>query len=106
MAWIYLLVAGFFEIVWAFGLKQSLGWTKLWPSVWTLAALILSFSFLSQALKTIPMGTAYAVWMGIGAVGTAIVGMFFLGESREAGRVFCLFLIVAGIVGLKFFGSK
>lgn len=106
MAWFYLFVAGILEIVWAIGLKQTQGWTKLWPSVWTLAAMTVSFSLLSQALKTIPVGTGYAVWTGIGAVGTALVGMIWLGESREATRVFCLLLIVAGIAGLKLFGAK
>jgi quaternary ammonium compound-resistance protein SugE len=101
MAWIYLLIAGLLEIGWAIGMKYTEGFTKLGPSVATIIAMIASFSLLTEALKTIPVGTGYAVWTGIGAVGTAIVGMVFLGESREMLRIFCLLLIVAGIIGLK-----
>ena len=102
MGWIYLIIAGVLEIVWAIGLKYTVGFSKLWPSVATISAMAVSFGFLSAALKSIPLGTAYAVWTGIGAAGTAIVGMMFLGESREMMRVLCIFLIVAGVVGLKF----
>jgi quaternary ammonium compound-resistance protein SugE len=102
MAWTYLIIAGLLEIAWAIGLKYTQGFSKLWPSVWTLCAMILSFGLLSAALKTIPVGTGYAVWTGIGAAGTAIIGMAFLGESRELLRILCLLLIVAGVVGLKF----
>ena len=102
MAWIYLIVAGLLEIVWAIGLKYTEGFTRLWPSVVTLGAMFFSFALLSQALKTIPVGTGYAVWTGIGAAGTAVIGMIFLGESREALRIICLALIVAGVFGLKF----
>lgn len=101
MAWVLLFIAGLFEVVWAVGLKYTHGFTKLWPSVGTIAAMAISFLLLSQALKTIPVGTGYAVWTGIGAVGTVLVGMALLGEPRDAGRMFCLFLIIAGIVGLK-----
>jgi quaternary ammonium compound-resistance protein SugE len=101
MPWIYLLIAGLLEVGWAIGLKYSNGFTRLWPSVGTVAAMVVSFLFLSLALKTIPVGTGYAVWTGIGAVGTAILGMVLLGESRDVWRVLCLVLIVAGIVGLK-----
>lgn len=101
MEWTYLLIAGLFEVVWAVGLKYTEGWTRLWPGVGTLAAMILSFWFLSLALKGLPIGTAYAVWTGIGAVGTALIGILALGEPRDAARLACIFLIVAGIVGLK-----
>jgi len=102
MAWTYLIIAGLLEIGWAVGLKYTEGFSKLWPSVATLATMIASFALLSVALKTIPVGTGYAVWTGIGAAGTAIVGMIFLGESREVLRILCLVLIIAGVVGLKF----
>jgi quaternary ammonium compound-resistance protein SugE len=84
------------------GLKYTAGFSRLWPSVATIAMMIASFGLLAQALKTIPLGTGYAVWTGIGAAGTAIVGMVFLGESREVLRILCVVLIVAGVVGLKF----
>ena len=106
MPWIYLLIAGVLEIVWALGLKHTQGFTKLGPSVGTVAAMIASFVLLSRALQTIPLGTAYAVWTGIGAAGTAILGMVFLGESRDAPRLLCLVLIVAGVVGLKAFSPE
>ena len=101
MAWVVLFIAGLLEIGWAVGLKYTQGFTKLWPSVGTIAAMAASFLLLAQALKTIPVGTGYAVWTGIGAVGTVIVGMAFLGEPREIGRIVCLLLILVGIVGLK-----
>ena len=101
MAWFYLLIAGVMEVGWAAGLKYTEGFTRLGPSVLTLAAMAVSFGFLSLALKTIPLGTGYAVWTGIGAVGTAIFGIVVLGEPRTAARIGCLLLIVAGIVGLK-----
>lgn len=100
-AWACLVVAGLMEIVWAIGLKYTDGFTRLWPSVGTLAAMLVSFFLLAQALRTIPIGTGYAVWTGIGAVGTAILGMALLGEPRDLARVLCILLIVAGIVGLK-----
>ena len=101
MAWVVLFIAGLFEIGWAVGLKYTQGFTKLWPSVGTVGAMAVSFLLLAHALKTIPVGTAYAVWTGIGAVGTVVVGMAFLGEPREVGRIVCILLIVTGIVGLK-----
>lgn len=102
MAWTCLIIAGILEIGWAIGLKYTEGFSRLWPSVATLATMIASFALLSVALKTIPVGTGYAVWTGIGAAGTAIIGMAFLGESREELRVLCILLIVAGVLGLKF----
>ena len=101
MAWAYLTVAGLFEIGWAIGLKYSDGFSKLTPSVLTAISMVISLWLLSIAMKTIPVGTAYAVWTGIGAVGVAILGMVLFGESRETLRVICLFLIVTGIIGLK-----
>lgn len=99
--WLALLGAGLLEIAWAFGLKYSDGLTRFWPTVATLVAIALSFGLMAIALKSLPFGTAYAVWTGIGAVGTAILGMVLFGESREAARLVCIGLIVAGIVGLK-----
>lgn len=101
MAWIYLIIAGLLEIVWAIGLKHTEGFSRLWPSVATVGTMIASFILLSIALKTIPVGTGYAVWTGIGAAGTAVIGMMFLGEPREVLRILCIVLIVAGVVGLK-----
>ncbi|HZI33899.1 MAG TPA: quaternary ammonium compound efflux SMR transporter SugE [Candidatus Binatia bacterium] len=106
MPWLYLIVAGLLEIGWAVGLKYTNGFTRLWPSLGTVAAMGVSFFFLSLSLKAIPMGTAYAVWTGIGAAGTALFGMMVYGESREVGRILCLVMIVAGTVGLKLFSSK
>ena len=101
MAWAYLTVAGLFEIGWAIGLKYSDGFSRLTPSVLTAISMVISLWLLSLAMKTIPVGTAYAVWTGIGAIGVAILGMVLFGESRETLRVICLFLIVTGIIGLK-----
>ena len=101
MAWTYLAVAGLFEIGWAIGLKYSDGFSKPVPSLLTVAAMAMSIWLLSAAMKTIPVGTAYAVWTGIGAVGVAILGMILFGESREILRITCLFLIITGIIGLK-----
>ena len=106
MPWICLVIAGLLEIVWAVGLKYTNGFTRLWPSVVTVACMVVSFQFLALALKTIPIGTAYAMWTGIGATGTALAGMVFFGESREVARIVCLVMIVAGIVGLKLFSGK
>ena len=100
-AWIVLFFAGLCEIGWAVGLKYTAGFSRLWPSVATVAAMLASVVLLGWSLKTLPLGTAYAVWTGIGAVGTAILGMLLFGESREAARLACIALIVAGIVGLK-----
>ncbi|MCU0332906.1 MAG: quaternary ammonium compound efflux SMR transporter SugE [Ignavibacteriaceae bacterium] len=105
MSWIYLFIAGLFEIGWAVGLKYTEGFTKLWPSLITIIGMILSFYFLSNAVKTIPIGTAYAIWTGIGAVGTAFLGMILFGESKEFIRIFFIFLIVIGIIGLKIFSN-
>lgn len=105
MAWIYLVVAGLFECGWAIGLKYTDGFTRLIPSLLTVSAMGISFWLLSVAMKTIPVGTAYAVWTGIGAVGVAILGMILLGESRAIVRMICLLLIVSGIVGLKLVSS-
>ena len=101
MAWAYLTVAGLFEIGWAIGLKYSDGFSKPVPSLLTVAAMAMSLWLLSTAMKTIPVGTAYAVWTGIGAIGVAILGMVLFSESRDILRIACLFLIIAGIVGLK-----
>ena len=103
MSWAYLFIAGLTEVAWAIGLKQSHGWTRFWPSVITGALMIVSFAFLSLALKTLPLGTAYAVWTGIGAAGTAVVGIYFFGEPRDALRLLCIALIIAGVAGLKVF---
>jgi quaternary ammonium compound-resistance protein SugE len=105
MPWIYLLIAGLLEIAWAAGLKYSNGFSRLWPSVATIALMVASFVLLGRAVRSIPVGTAYAAWTGIGAVGTAIVGIVFFEESREVGRLFCILLIVFGVVGLKFLGD-
>ncbi len=102
MAWWYLMGAGFFEIVWASGLKFTEGFTRLWPSLGIGAAMVVSLLLLAEALKTIPVGTGYAVWTGIGAAGTAMVGMVLFGESRDLLRLLCLIMIIAGVVGLKF----
>jgi quaternary ammonium compound-resistance protein SugE len=101
MNWFILIVAGLFEIGWAVGLKYTEGFTRLWPSVWTVAAMIISLGLLGLALKSLPVGTAYAIWVGVGAVGTAVVGVLLLGEALTVAKVVCLVLIVAGIVGLK-----
>jgi len=101
MAWLVLIVAGLLEIVWATGLKFTEGFTRPWPSVITAAAMALSVWLLAVALKTIPIGTGYAVWTGIGAAGTAVMGMWLFGESRELVRILSILTIVAGIVALK-----
>jgi len=106
MAWIYLIVAGLLEVGWAVGLKYTAGFTRLWPSMATLAAMVVSFALLAQAIKTIPLGTGYAVWTGIGAAGTAIFGMMVLNEPRDVARVLCLVLIVTGVIGLKVTASE
>jgi quaternary ammonium compound-resistance protein SugE len=102
MAWMYVLIAGVCEILWATGLKYTDGFTRLWPSVGTVLAMAASFWFLANSLRAIPLGTAYAVWTGIGAAGMALVGILFFDESREPLRLLCLLLVVAGIIGLKF----
>jgi quaternary ammonium compound-resistance protein SugE len=100
-AWLALLLAGLLEIGWALGLKYSDGLTRFWPSLATVTAIALSFGLLGMSLKTVPFGTAYAVWTGIGAAGTMIIGMAAFGESTDIFRVACLVLIIAGMVGLK-----
>ncbi len=101
MNWLILVVAGLFEVGWAIGLKYTDGFTRLWPSVGTVLAMVISVVLLGIATKTLPVGTAYAVWVGIGAVGTAILGIVLLGDAANAGRIVSLVLIVAGVVGLK-----
>ena len=101
MAWIWLTLAGLLEIVWAIGLKYTDGFTRLWPSLITGGAMLVSLYFLSMAVRTIPIGTGYAVWTGIGAVGVAILGMILFNEPRDLLRVGAILLIVAGIAGLR-----
>lgn len=103
IAWVVLCIAGLFEIGWAVGLKYAEGFTRLWPSVWTLLAMTLSIIFLSLSVRVLPIGTAYAIWTGIGAVGTAICGIALFGEPRDTARLLCITLIVVGILGLKLF---
>ncbi|HWV52852.1 quaternary ammonium compound efflux SMR transporter SugE [Pseudorhodoplanes sp.] len=101
LPWLYLLIAGLFEVCWAIGLKYTDGFSRLWPSVGTAAAMVVSLAFLGLALKSLPVGTAYAVWTGIGAIGTVILGIVLFGEPATAARLGCVALIVAGIIGLK-----
>lgn len=101
MDWLLLIVAGVFEVAWATGLKYTEGFTRLWPSVITIAAMLVSFFTLAQAIRTIPLGTGYAIWTGIGAVGTAAVGIALFGEAASLARLACMGLVVGGIVGLK-----
>ena len=101
LTWLILVLAGLFEVIWAVGLKFTDGFTRLWPSVGTVAAMIVSVILLGLALKSLPLGTAYAVWTGIGTLGTVILGIWFFGEPADPVRLFCIGLIVAGIVGLK-----
>lgn len=103
MSWIILLVAGLLEIGWAIGLKYTEGFTRLWPSVGTALSMILSVGLLGIAMKTLPVGTAYAVWVGVGAVGTAIFGILLFNEPANVARLSSLALILAGIIGLKLF---
>jgi quaternary ammonium compound-resistance protein SugE len=101
MAWVILVVAGLFEIGWAIGLKYTEGFTRVWPTVWTVLAMIASFWLLGIAMKSLPVGTAYSVWVGFGAVGTVILGIVLFGEPANAGRLISIALIIAGIIGLK-----
>ena len=101
MAWVYLFVAGLFEVGWAIGLKYTEGFSRLLPSLWTVTAMVLSIVLLGLALKTLPVGTAYAVWTGIGAIGTVILGIYLFGEPATVARLACIGLILSGIVGLK-----
>lgn len=102
MAWIYLFVAGLFEMGWAVGLKYSDGFTRLWPSIWTALSMAVSVLLLAKALREIPVGSGYAVWTGIGAAGTAILGMVLFGEPRGAARLLFIVLILVGVVELRF----
>ncbi len=101
MAWGILVVAGLFETGWAIGLKYTDGFTRLWPTVWTVVAMMISLWLLGLAMKSLPVGTAYAVWVGVGAVGTVSLGIALLGEPANAARLISVGLIIAGIVGLK-----
>lgn len=101
MSWLILILAGLFEVAWAVGLKYTQGFTKLWPSVGTGAAMVVSLWLLAIAMRDLPLGTAYAVWVGVGAVGTAILGIVLFQEPANAGRLLSLGLILAGIIGLK-----
>lgn len=101
MSWIVIVIAGMLEIVWAVGLKYTNGFTRLWPTAGTVLAMVASVWLLAVAMKSLPVGTAYAIWVGIGAVGTAIAGIILFGESANIGRILSLILIIAGIVGLK-----
>ena len=104
MAWVILFVAGVLETGWAIGLKYTEGFSRLWPSVWTILAMVLSLIMLGYALKSLPVGTAYAVWTGIGAFGTAVLGIILFGEPATPARLACIGLIVSGIIGLKLVG--
>ena len=106
MAWIILTIAGILEVGWAIGLKYAEGFTRPWPSALTIAAMVVSMYLLAIAARTLPIGTTYAVWVGIGAVGTAVLGMVLFNEPRDAARVLCLALIVAGVLGLKFLEGR
>ena len=102
MPWVLLVIAGLFEVVWAFSMKQSEGFTRLLPSVVTIVAMLISFYLLSLSMKTLPLGTAYVIWTGIGAVGSFLLGVFFLGEPATALRMLAAILIVSGLLLLKF----
>ncbi len=106
MPWVMLFVAGLFECAWAVGLKYSEGFTRPVPSALTIAAMLVSFWLLSIAMKTVPVGTAYAVWTGIGAAGVAVAGILLFNEPRDLARVFCIFLIIAGVAGLRVLAGK
>jgi quaternary ammonium compound-resistance protein SugE len=106
MAWIFLLCASVLEVAWALGLKSTHGFTRLWPSVYVILAGTGSLVLLAQAVKTLPIGTAYAVWTGVGAVGTAVMGMILFNEPRDAVRMACIAAIVAGVVGLRFLSPQ
>ena len=106
MQWIILFIAGLYEVAWAISLKYTEGFSKLWPSVFTIVCMIISMGLLAYAVKHLPIGTAYAIWTGIGAVGTAILGIILFNESKEFVRIFFILLIVIGIVGLKLFSSQ
>ncbi len=101
MAWVILVIAGLFETGWAIGLKYTEGFSRLWPTIWTILAMIVSLWLLGIAMKSLPVGTAYSIWVGVGAVGTVILGIVLLGEPANVGRLISITLIIAGIIGLK-----
>lgn len=101
MNWVILVIAGLFEVGWAIGLTYTEGFTRVWPSLWTAAAMIVSFWLLAHAMKSLPVGTAYSVWVGVGSIGTVIFGIVLLGEPANLGRILSVAMIIAGIVGLK-----
>ncbi|MGC1295583.1 MAG: quaternary ammonium compound efflux SMR transporter SugE [Alloacidobacterium sp.] len=105
MNWAILVVAGIFEVGWAIGLKYTEGFSRLWPTVWTVFSMIISLGLLGIAMKTLPVGTAYSIWVGVGAIGTVILGIVLLGEPMSAARMISVALILAGIVGLKLSAS-
>lgn len=105
MAWVYLLIAGLLEVVWAVGMKYADGWTKLYPSIFTIVSMIIGFYFLSLAVKSLPLGTAYAIWTGIGTIGTVIYSVIYFKEPMDLVKAICILLIVSGIVGLKLFSK-
>jgi quaternary ammonium compound-resistance protein SugE len=106
MNWIILIIAGLFETAWAIGMKYSHGFTKLYPSLFVIITMAISVYLLSISLKTLPVGSAYAVWTGIGAAGTAVLGIIIFGESKELTRLAFIFLIIIGVIGLKIFSGK
>ena len=106
MEWFYLFIAGLFEAGWAVGMKYTEGFTRIYPTLITAAFMILSFYFLCQAVKTLPLGTAYAVWTGMGILGTAILGILLFDESCDVGRIVCILLIFTGVLGLKFMSAS
>lgn len=101
MNWIILILAGFCEVGWAIGLKYTEGFTRFWPTLWTVVVMVVSLLLLGIAMKGLPVGTAYSVWVGVGAVGTVVLGIWLFGEPADTGRLFSIALIVAGIIGLK-----
>jgi quaternary ammonium compound-resistance protein SugE len=101
MSWFILIIAGLFEVVWAIGLKYTDGFTRLWPTIGTVTAMTVSVALLGLAMKELPVGTAYAVWTGVGAIGTAILGIYLFGDSASVARLACLAMIAGGIIGLK-----
>jgi len=105
MTWLILFIAGLFETAWVIGMKYSQGFTRFWPGVFTIVSLLISMGLLAYSLKELPVGSAYAVWTGIGAVGTAVLGIVLFGESKELIRLFFIFLIIAGIAGLRIFAK-
>lgn len=106
MSWVILTIAGLLEVGWAIGLKYTNGFTRLWPTIGTVAAMAISLALLGIAMKDLPVGTAYAVWTGVGAVGTVLLGIFLFDESATVGRLICVGLILAGIIGLKVFSPS